>query len=438
VDTELYLPSPPENATIVKFLDESELTTEIPAMLPAVLMSDPRSSKIPTKLEGKTFEVLLDTGAELSVLPKYLMDKLVNNRTAQPGQVGTRKVKTFGPDLVTLEGPRFLSVEICGTKLIHPFYTLSAETPLVVGIDLITAAKLVIDSVHRKVWTYYDLGPSIGVYASAQKPRVNWHSNHTEVPEAEPSTNAVQFNEASDNENLISEVSEDTNVFDTFGDGAPISASSDAREHLVRPCTEMSDSALVHSGLCPPYMFSAPSPTCSETTVLTAVRNDVLSRTGNELDEQLLNCTAAPGTNTTVKQSVVACDSDVSSGPDFENTDLPEHVNLLFLKTIEENDLTSDVVHDLKNLFRSHQDTFAKSSTDLGFCQLFQHDIDTGDAAPIKQSPRRPPLAACATEDAILKDMLDSGVIEPSMGFASLPREEERRNIQVLCGLPTS
>lgn len=102
MDTELYLPSPPENATIVKFLDESELTTEIPAMLPAVLMSDPRSSKIPIKLEGKTFEVLLDTGAELSVLPKYLMDKLVNNRTAQPGQVGTRKIKTFGPDFVTL------------------------------------------------------------------------------------------------------------------------------------------------------------------------------------------------------------------------------------------------------------------------------------------------------------------------------------------------
>ena len=43
-----------------------------------------------------------------------------------------------------------------------------------------------------------------------------------------------------------------------------------------------------------------------------------------------------------------------------------------------------------------------------------QHDIDTGDAYPIKQSPRRPPLAAASAEDEILDDMLNTGVIEPS------------------------
>jgi len=47
------------------------------------------------------------------------------------------------------------------------------------------------------------------------------------------------------------------------------------------------------------------------------------------------------------------------------------------------------VVRDLKDLLRSHQDTFAKASIDLGFCSILKHDIDTGDALPIKQSPRR-------------------------------------------------
>ena len=59
-----------------------------------------------------------------------------------------------------------------------------------------------------------------------------------------------------------------------------------------------------------------------------------------------------------------------------------------------------------------HQHTFAKDSTDIGFCPLLQHDIDTGDAAPIKQSPRCPPLAALDAEDEILSDMLKAGVIE--------------------------
>ena len=36
------------------------------------------------------------------------------------------------------------------------------------------------------------------------------------------------------------------------------------------------------------------------------------------------------------------------------------------------------------------------------------------DARPIKQSPRRPPLAACVSENKILDEMLATGVIEPS------------------------
>ena len=44
---------------------------------------------------------------------------------------------------------------------------------------------------------------------------------------------------------------------------------------------------------------------------------------------------------------------------------------------------------------------------------MVEHDIDTGDARPIKQLPRRPPLAARESEDKILEEMLATGVIEP-------------------------
>ena len=61
-----------------------------------------------------------------------------------------------------------------------------------------------------------------------------------------------------------------------------------------------------------------------------------------------------------------------------------------------------------------HQDTFAKSKTDIGLCTVVQHDIDTGDTKPIKQSPRRPPLNSGTAEDEIIDEMLSSGVIQPS------------------------
>jgi len=94
--------------------------------------------------------------------------------------------------------------------------------------------------------------------------------------------------------------------------------------------------------------------------------------------------------------------------------ELPDHVNDLFLQTVEGLDLPYDTVEGLKKLLYDHRETFALSSSDLGFCRLVEHDIDTGDARPIKQSPRRPPLAVREAEDEILDEMLATGVIEPS------------------------
>ena len=100
--------------------------------------------------------------------------------------------------------------------------------------------------------------------------------------------------------------------------------------------------------------------------------------------------------------------------PSLKELELPEHVNVLFLQTVDEIDLPQDTVQGLKLLLYDHRDTFASSSSDLGYCPLVEHDIDTGDARPIKQSPRRPPISAREAEDEILDKMIATGVIEPS------------------------
>jgi len=87
-----------------------------------------------------------------------------------------------------------------------------------------------------------------------------------------------------------------------------------------------------------------------------------------------------------------------SSDPDAleinEESGLPEHVHTMFTQTSEQSDFPIEAADGLKQLLFDHRDTFASSSTDLGFCEILKHDVDTGDTRPIRQSPRKPTLAA--------------------------------------------
>jgi len=98
--------------------------------------------------------------------------------------------------------------------------------------------------------------------------------------------------------------------------------------------------------------------------------------------------------------------------PDVEHTvsiptveGLPEHVAQLFLDTFQQDDFPMEATHGFKQLLIDHQHTFTTSSADIGFCSILQHDIDTGDSHPIRQAPRKPPLAAREAEDEILNEV---------------------------------
>jgi hypothetical protein len=55
----------------------------------------------------------------------------------------------------------------------------------------------------------------------------------------------------------------------------------------------------------------------------------------------------------------------------------------------------SKVIADLLNKFAN---TFSRDDNDLGLTKLIEHSIDTKDAKPVKQSPRRVPMAFAAEE----------------------------------------
>ena len=75
----------------------------------------------------------------------------------------------------------------------------------------------------------------------------------------------------------------------------------------------------------------------------------------------------------------------------------------------------------LNDLLTSYEDIFAKSSLDLGRTSIIEHEIDTGDARPIKQSPYRVSQQQRAEIDKHISDMLEQDIIQVSSSPWSSP-----------------
>ena len=72
---------------------------------------------------------------------------------------------------------------------------------------------------------------------------------------------------------------------------------------------------------------------------------------------------------------------------------IPEHLTSLYEKSSM--GLEKSEKEKLQQLLVKFQDSFSKNEWDLGLTHLTEHSINTGSAAPVKQPPRRVPLAFC-------------------------------------------
>lgn len=70
---------------------------------------------------------------------------------------------------------------------------------------------------------------------------------------------------------------------------------------------------------------------------------------------------------------------------------IPEHLKELFEKSSIH--LSPEEQDQVRELLCSYQHLFSTNTSDLGCTTLVEHQIDTGNSRPIKQRPRRIPLA---------------------------------------------
>nr|XP_054775482.1 uncharacterized protein LOC129283934 [Lytechinus pictus] len=113
------------------------------------------------------------------------------------------------------------------------------------------------------------------------------------------------------------------------------------------------------------------------------------------------------------------CTVKAGLNEDVQSNSWSDDLQSLYQKSCER--LDQDTQNELSKLLDKHSSTFASSSTDVGRTSIVQHNIDTGDAVPIKQRPRRPPRAFIDEEEKIIKTQLEMGIIRESTSAWSSP-----------------
>lgn len=103
---------------------------------------------------------------------------------------------------------------------------------------------------------------------------------------------------------------------------------------------------------------------------------------------------------------------DIEQKPCNPNPSVPPHLADNFEKIKDGRSETEITL--IAELFNDFGDVFSKSEDDIGLTNLIEHSIDTGNARPIKQPPRRVPLAFADKEREMIQQMEKQGIIRKS------------------------
>ncbi|VDI63585.1 Hypothetical predicted protein [Mytilus galloprovincialis] len=95
-----------------------------------------------------------------------------------------------------------------------------------------------------------------------------------------------------------------------------------------------------------------------------------------------------------------------------KDVDMPEHLKSMLDKV--SSDLKDEEKQKLSSLIHEYKDIFVGPDGSLGRTDRVKHYIDTGDAKPVKISPRRVALKQRDVLEEELKKMIDKNLIEPS------------------------
>ncbi|GFT70231.1 retrovirus-related Pol polyprotein from transposon 297 [Nephila pilipes] len=94
---------------------------------------------------------------------------------------------------------------------------------------------------------------------------------------------------------------------------------------------------------------------------------------------------------------------DIVARPQEFSGEQPIHSFLENLEGLNEDQRTA-----LQKLLQEFRNLFSTCDADVGYCNVTQHKINTGDHPPLKQYPRRLPLVRKEEAELLIKEMVDN------------------------------
>jgi len=335
---------------------------------------DGSAPRIMVTVRSSEFSVILDSGAEMCVLPLTLAANF-QPPIQLPDTV--HEVRTFGPSTAigpstaTLFGPVPLDISICGIQIRHPFYFVDATVPPIVGYDLMKAARLVVDVDNHLVWSRriqasipFSPNPPVSVANPTVNACVSFVRPEPSAPPAEESRPSSPVVEVPLPVSVPS--SEST---------SPMSSVVSRQVSVVvpppRPCASTLNP---NASLFRPRAASLPS-------------DAHRPRAGSSTQHRYLPVYPLADPDDTLVKTPPQSGSIFSIARQPKDTTVLPHLQELFDETVSHAHLSESLQQSLAAVLRRNSDAFATGPLDLGFCAALQHDIDTGDTLPIKQSP---------------------------------------------------
>ena len=115
-----------------------------------------------------------------------------------------------------------------------------------------------------------------------------------------------------------------------------------------------------------------------------------------------------------------------------EAMSLPEHLQEMYEYSI--GDLSHEEADLVKTLLLKHASVFSKSRSDLGYCDIIPHRINTGLAPPIRLPPRRVSMTLKSAVDDEVQRLIDNNLVVKSKSpwaFPLVPIKKKDNSIRI-------
>ena len=335
-------------------------------------------------VEGRKTDMLLDTGSAVTILRAEVWNELKGVDS------GTRELQVVSKSVVTADGSSLemlgqvtLSVEIGGLVGLHPILVAKSLTQeCILGADFLVAHGCVLDYTTK---TLLAGGKLVPVHCKGQ----------CVSPCYPVMCSAVLMEDTCIQEQCEMQVP----VSLTLGEGL----CAVAREEFCG-LLEPEPLFMERHGLAVAHSISRNKNGVTMIQIMNPNPTAIRVLKGEKV-----------GKFHSVDESKCVCVLSGSS-PEVGSRSQESLESIITSLVCDAEDLSSEERKQLKELLHRFSDVISLSDSDIGRTEMIQHHINTENAKPVKQAPRRLPFHHLKEVKKLVESMLDNNVIEPSNG----------------------